>query len=430
MESYEYLREPAKSNDFFDPAKFIPFDQAGDIYLSFGGEVRERYEYWANENFGLTPYQENGYWLQRYLFHADLHLGSHVRLFAQMQDSLQEYRQGGPRPVDRDEINLHQGYLDLGSDLKSSSDAFTLRLGRQELAYGIGRILDPREGPNNRISYDGVKAITAIDGWGIDGFAVRPDETNEYSFDNPDPKTLLWGVYATHPNWWLQNSQFDFYYLGTSRKEAPFFAGLQDEVRHTTGLRLSGHAGDFEYDTEGAYQFGTFGSGNISAWFYSLEAGYRFSADFGQPHLALKFDIHSGNNSSSGPDLNTFENLYARGNYYSEPAPIGPQNSIALHPQFDWYPIKGLDLTASPIFYWRQSENDGIYNFGGYPEVPGSTNQGRFVGTETFVQASWQVDPHVNITTAYDHFFCGDFLNHVAGTKDSDFFATWVTFKF
>jgi Alginate export len=347
-----------------------------------------------------------------------------------MKSDLEEYREPGPEPVQRDELNLHQAYLDLSQDLDNSGDRFTLRTGWQELAYGIGRILDPREGPNTRQSFDGLKAITTIDKWEVDGFAVRPDETNGDAFDNPDPSPLLWGIYATHPNWWLENSAFDFYYIGTSRKEAPFFAGVQNEVRHTVGLRLDGHDGSFDYDTEGAYQFGTFGSGSISAWFYSSELGYRFVEDFGQPHLALKFDVHSGNNSSTGQNLNTFESLYARGNYYSEPSPIGAENSIALHPQLDWFPVEKLQLTFSPIFYWRESVNDGVYNFPGYPDRPGSSSQGRFVGTETFIEASWQATRHLNITAAYDHFFRGDFLNDVSGTSDSDYFAVWATVKF
>src|SRR5438477_11930319 len=33
-EDYSYLRDPARSADLFDPLKFIPFDAAGDFYLT------------------------------------------------------------------------------------------------------------------------------------------------------------------------------------------------------------------------------------------------------------------------------------------------------------------------------------------------------------------------------------------------------------
>lgn len=49
--------------------KYIPPDGAG--YLSFGGEVRERFETYRNKEFSSNPNADNAYLLQRYLFHAD-----------------------------------------------------------------------------------------------------------------------------------------------------------------------------------------------------------------------------------------------------------------------------------------------------------------------------------------------------------------------
>ena len=42
----------------------------------------------------MTP---RGYYLQRVLIHADLHMGRRVRVFTQMQSSLSAGRLGGPR---------------------------------------------------------------------------------------------------------------------------------------------------------------------------------------------------------------------------------------------------------------------------------------------------------------------------------------------
>src|ERR1700678_2534833 len=51
MEDYTYLRDPKKHDDPFDPIKYIPLDDKGDIYLSFGGEIRERWEYYSQAPF-------------------------------------------------------------------------------------------------------------------------------------------------------------------------------------------------------------------------------------------------------------------------------------------------------------------------------------------------------------------------------------------
>ncbi len=70
-EDYSFLSDPTQRTDLFDWVKYIPLDGAG--YLSFGGEVRERFETYKNEEFSPNPNADNAYLLQRYLFHADYH---------------------------------------------------------------------------------------------------------------------------------------------------------------------------------------------------------------------------------------------------------------------------------------------------------------------------------------------------------------------
>src|SRR5947207_14484820 len=54
-EDYSYLRDPKLSADpWFDPLKFIPFNPAGDIYLTLNGEVRFRYDYTDHRSFGIA----------------------------------------------------------------------------------------------------------------------------------------------------------------------------------------------------------------------------------------------------------------------------------------------------------------------------------------------------------------------------------------
>src|SRR4051812_3005657 len=55
-EDYSYLKDTANRTDFFDPIKYIPLGT--DTYLSLGGSIRNRYEYFNNNNFGAGP-QDN-----------------------------------------------------------------------------------------------------------------------------------------------------------------------------------------------------------------------------------------------------------------------------------------------------------------------------------------------------------------------------------
>jgi len=84
-EDYSYLRDPDLRGDLWDPLKFVALNDVATWYLSLGGEARERYEYFHNANWGGEPQDGNGYVLQRFMVHADLHLGEQVRFFVQLK---------------------------------------------------------------------------------------------------------------------------------------------------------------------------------------------------------------------------------------------------------------------------------------------------------------------------------------------------------
>src|SRR5436190_15636803 len=111
-ESYAYLKDSSRRADLLDPIKFIPFTTNGDWYLTLGGEIRARYEYYHNSLWGRGPQDDNGYLLQRYMFHADLHVGEYFRFFSQFKSGLEDGRNGGPRPTDEDQFDLNQAFVD------------------------------------------------------------------------------------------------------------------------------------------------------------------------------------------------------------------------------------------------------------------------------------------------------------------------------
>src|SRR5579859_2565526 len=47
-EDYSYLKNPEVRTNLYDKLKYIPLNKRGDWYLTFGGELRDRYEYFNN----------------------------------------------------------------------------------------------------------------------------------------------------------------------------------------------------------------------------------------------------------------------------------------------------------------------------------------------------------------------------------------------
>jgi hypothetical protein len=431
-ENWTFLRDRALRQDFWDPIKYIPLrNRADDWYLTIGGEAREVWEQIGNDNWGQQPYM-NGYLNERYMLSFDAHYGKHVRSFVELKSGLNSYRIGGPRPIDEKKLDFQAGFLELGTSKGANSVA--LRVGRQELEYGSGRLVDVREGPNVRLSFDGFMVKSKIDSWQIDGFAVRPDLDNPGFFDNaPNHAVGFWGVYTTRTL--PRKMSLDVYYLGLDRRQATFERGTAQEVRHSLGARLSRPIAteksgpDFDY--EGLWQFGTFGSGNIRAWTVASETGYRFPAFALKPRLSAKADISSGDNPGS-KTLGTFNPLFPKGNYFGVLATTGPGpiNFIDVHPHVETTFPHNVTASFDWIFQWRENVLDGVYSVPGFLIRPAGNSQARFVGHRPGTELRWQVDRHLWFQADYGIFYAGRFLKETQPHGNLNYWALWAGYKF
>ncbi|PYJ85763.1 MAG: alginate export family protein [Verrucomicrobia bacterium] len=429
-ENYEYLRDPSRRADYLDAIKFIPLNPNGDWYLTPGGEIRERYEYYHNSLWGRGPQDDNGYLLQRYMVHADAHFGDYFRIFTQFKSGLEDGRNGGPRPTDRDDVDLNQAFFDVRVPLVEA-DSLIFRGGRQELAYGSSRLISAREAPNVRLSFDGVKAILNVSGWRVDAFAVKPVRTKTGVFDDdPDPNQKFWGLYAVTPVSWLQGGNVDLYYLGLDRNNAHFDQGTAHEIRHSVGTRIWGRKAGWDYNFEFVYQVGSFGNGDIQAWTAASDVGFTFENTALKPRLGLKANVTSGDDNPNNSDLQTFNPLFPKGAYFGEPALIGPANHIDVHPQLDLAFRKNVTLTLDWDCFWRESARDGIYGPAVNVIQSGQNGNARYVGNQVEAMLEWQLDRHLTLAADYAHFFAGDFLKQTTPGRDVDYFSAWVTYRF
>lgn len=431
-EDWTFLRDPTLRQDLWDPIKYIPLrNRADDWYLTIGGEAREVWEQIGNDNWGQQPYM-NGYLNERYMLSFDAHYGKHVRSFVELKSGLNSYRIGGPRPIDEKKLDFQAGFFELGTSKGANSIA--LRVGRQELEYGSGRLIDVREGPNVRLSFDGFMVKSKIDSWQIDGFAVRPDLDNPGFFDNaPNHAVSFWGVYATRPS--PRKMALDVYYLGLDRKQATFERGTAQELRHSLGARISRpiatESSGLDFDYEGAWQFGKFGSGNIRAWTVASETGYRFPTVPLKPRFSVKADISSGDNPRS-KTLGTFNPLFPKGNYFGVLATTGPGpiNFIDVHPHFETTFPHNVTASVDWIFQWRENVRDGVYSVPGSLIRPADDSQARFVGHRPGAELQWQVDRHLWFQADYGIFYAGRFLKETQPARNLNYWALWAGYRF
>ena len=139
QEDWSFLRDPLEAARRVGSDQFIPLSVHGDSFLSLGGEWREQFNRFDNDQWGLVPDDTSGYLLQRYMFHADVRIGQSVRGFVQIKSGLETGRASGPRPTDEDRLDLHQAFVDVSVGRAAQSPVLTFRLGRQEFNLRVPR---------------------------------------------------------------------------------------------------------------------------------------------------------------------------------------------------------------------------------------------------------------------------------------------------
>ena len=431
-DDWTFLADSAERQDSWDPIKYIPLREGRNgWFLSMGGEAREVWEQIGNDNWGQQP-RMNGYLNQRYMLYFDFHFGNHVRTFVELKSGLNSFRAGGPRPIDEKKLDFQDAFVEVGTG--DDRKWVKLRAGRQEMEYGSGRLIDVREGPNVRLSFDGFKVKSGIGRWQIDGFAMRPDLDKPGFFDNvPNHSVGFWGVYGIRPL--TKNNALDVYYLGLDRKSATFNRGVGHELRHTIGARLSRPIAQttpgWDFDYEAVWQFGSFGSANIRAWTVATETGYRFITAPLKPRFSVKADISSGDDPRTNT-LGTFNPLFPKGNYFGVIATAGPGpiNFIDLHPRVEAAFPHAVTASFDWIFQWRESLRDGVYSVPGFLIVPGGNSDARFVGQRPGVEVRWQANRHLWYQADYGVFFPGKFVKESQSARNLNYWALWVGYKF
>ncbi len=425
-EDWSPLRNRALRTDWLDELKYIPLGSAEGRYLSIGGEIRPWYEMYRNELWGSAPRDTNGFFLQRFMFHADLHWSRSLRVFTQVKSGIESGRNGGPRGPDEDRLDLHQAFVEWRTE-KSS-----LRVGRQELMLGSQRLITVREGPNVRQAFDAIRWTVPAGRWKVDLIAARPTETRRGVFDDrPENSRLLWSVYAVGPRRLLsRGGQLDLYYIGLDRKAARFAQGTAREQRQSFGARIWNRGEALDYNFEFVIQAGRFGRANLLAWTAASDTGYTFARPLWKPRIGLRADVTSGDRDPRNASLQTFNALFPKGNYFGQLTSLGPQNHVDLHPTLDLVPRKNLSVTLDVGIFWRFRSTDGIYAIAGNPlRGPGRTKS-RFIGAQPGVEMRYQWTRQVSVAGAFGVFAPGQYLKDNPPARTTVFAASWITWRF
>lgn len=433
-DDFNYLLSDSVKKEGLDKLKYLPLFKRNNSHLSFGGEVREWYEIRRNPNFGDLPpgsiEDPNGALQHRLMLHADLQLNDRFRLFTQLNNTLEF---GNPHPVIpeiiEDGLGLHQFFADVNFGNKGNETSDLLRLGRQEYSFGNELVISSREGPNNRLAFDGVTFIHQNDKHQINLLAATPVIIEKGVFDNAHESEAIWGTYAYLRK--QKKTHLDLYYFGfyAERRAYNFIPG--DQHRHTVGARMWNHGSGFYYEVETMYQLGDFNGMTINAFNFTGELRYVFRNKFWKPMIGLGASYISGDRSSNDNQLNTYDPLYPKP-VYGLATPQGPSNISHLKPTFGVQPIDNLVFNFDWYLLVRTSVNDGTYapSMIQVRPFPNTSSDDHTVGNQFALDIFYFINQNWSFITFISYVKPGDYVKDTGAGKKVFFWASTFQFKF
>jgi hypothetical protein len=314
----------------------------------FGGYQNPlRSEQFRGNLWGSAEAPNDGYLLLRGIPNLDAHFGDHVRVFGQLIAADARGVEPSAGPADKTGVDVLQAFAEARLPVTGDTK-LTVRVGRQLLSYGSGRLIGLRYGPNVPLPFDGGVIKLTSGQWRLDAFYTRPVQGGTSSFDATSQTRELWGLYASRQRPLGLPGGIDLFYIGYSNKAATFDQRRGDEQRNTVGLRAFGAQAGWSWNGEAMYQFGSFATGDISAWSIATEVGCRVNDLPLRPQLRLRANVASGDKDPNRPALQTFNALFPQGQVlrrvvthwtpqYRQPSPEpGPEPGRRLRSQLGW----------------------------------------------------------------------------------------------
>jgi Alginate export len=399
-------------------------------FISFGGDLREQYQYFDNQSFGDGPpgtkKTDVGQLWHRLMVHSQLDIGSKTRIFLQLNSTFRFFNPNPLTPeIDENQLSLHQAFIDYQLHKK-----WMIRAGRQEIIYGNSRLLSFREGPNTRLTFDGVVVKYRSGPTTIDVLAMTPVTSRQKVFDDTSFEDALLGVYGT-TSVVPKKLLLDYYFINftSNRRRYNYVAGK--ETRQIFGSRLFSKNDRLNYELEATYQTGTFNALTINAYGLSGDISYVLATKHNLI-LGIAANYISGDKARNDQILNTYNPLFSRPQY-GLAAPIGSINIESVNPYLKISPIKKVTVFALVYFMQRQSNQDGTYSPGAEQLLPRRmelyTSVNRRIGTQYALETNYSLSKNLSIGVDGAWFKAGRYVKETGSGQNITYVSGRISYK-
>ena len=439
-----------------------------------GAAVRLRYE--SKNNFGtsqngggtagandlkaISPNADNNTFMQR----VKPHLGYTSEWFGFYVEGRGSYTSGddrNPNPEADGPMDVHQAYVTLGNHKEFP---LSLKVGRQELAYGDERLVGASDWTNLGRTFDAAKLRWQNKYFAADFFMSRLVVVDDNGFNTSNDYEIFSGVHASTKL--IPKQTTDLYFLSRNVNTdaatvigaglPAFLGGPAARDIYTIGTRwksLPGEFGPWDYTVELMGQFGHYNDPAApvkglehEAYAAFAAAGYTWANAAWKPRVGLEYNFASGDSDPNDGKHGTFDNLFPTNHkFYGFMDLVSLQNIHNVRLTGSLKPLPRLTLTGDCHLFWLANTSDNFYTVagarrGGIATTPGTgygvnPNYSSYVGAELDVTASYALTGWSTLQGGYGHFFVGDYIKQsfsstAVGATDANWFYLQLNLNF
>lgn len=416
------------TKDWADPLKNIALVPQWPLTLTLGGQARWREEFFRG--FNTLPLNDD-HSQTRLLLVTELAAGKRTgpwgRAFAEYRDA-QSYGRtlpGGVRSNDADRADFQTAYVDVGFR------ASQLRVGRQEIGLARERLFGAPDWSNTRRSSQGARLQITHGRFALEAVDARPivvrlklpnlaDSTQRFRTlsvgSSAGAKPLVRGLPALWQAYWYE------------QRVRPVNAPASHAYRLTSGGRVQWQWGTAKTSTvsrslefEGARQFGTVGTRDISAGFWIVETQWQWKRAHGAPSVAIGVEEASSERRDTPGTLEVFSVLYPAAHQHGGYADvIGRPNMREVHAISQWQPHASVDLRGAWYHFDRLRLDDGVYTKQNTVFRAAGTSQARHVAEEVDITGTWRATRHLRVIFGGAVVLPGAFLRETLATTETE----------
>lgn len=398
----------------------VPADKGESLRWHYKAGVDERFrvEYKQDLDFNDAAKEHGNLFYNRLRVNfkaalADEYLNNMADVFIEGLDA----RAGGYHlkgtVSQRDDFDLHQAYVSLYDIVHSS---WGIRIGRQELCYGKGRLVAAPTWSNAVRSFDASVLRYRADGFYLDLLYGRNVKYKDGHANRSNAKDSLAGFYGGYqkdkvsPLW-------EGYFLVQS------ITNTATKVRRfTVGPRSQGRLfGGIVYDIEIPYQCGQTGSRQIKAWAAHLDLSKSFEGFFWKPQVVFEYNQATGDTDPGDDVSNTFIPLYqSTHDVYGGPMDLFRWENIReVIGRVNLSPTEKITLSPEVDVFWLESENDSWYHSSGTSLRKKLTGErSSYVGSQVSLKVAYSISKYVQLEGGVAHFFAGAYVKDTGAHDD------------